>query len=263
MQVKDAPTTAVAGGAPVEFDVTVTNPSASRYTTVDKVVEADKHSTLQVRKADGSWENITGTPSSQPGSDRVTYHLTDDRTIAAGSSDTRHVRFAFTADAPLGTAYIHPWAMLDQGPGAMQAIVGPPVLTAATLGVLLATGAVLSSPAAYAAQAPTAATAPAAPAAQATADKPALKVNAPATVGRGGQPVEFTETITNPGTTEASFTLKIGTSGTNSVSAYAIKVDYRDADGTWAGATGADSRHGNTPQGVLPSAFQPPAGACG
>ncbi|MFJ2807547.1 hypothetical protein [Kitasatospora sp. NPDC087271] len=202
VQVKDAPTTAVAGGAPVEFDVTVTNPSASRYTTVDKVVEADKHSTLQVRKADGTWENITGTPSSQPGSDRVTYHLTDDRTIAAGSSDTRHVRFAFTADAPLGTAYIHPWAMVDQGSGAMQAIVGPQFVAIDVT------------------------------AAPATA-KPALTVQEPSSIGFGGEPVEFSETVTNPGTAEAPFTLKLNVSNVHARVRDAFAIEYRDADGTW------------------------------
>ncbi|MFD0398750.1 hypothetical protein ACFVHI_11800 [Kitasatospora sp. NPDC127121] len=202
VQVKDAPTTAVAGGAPVEFDVTVNNPSASRYTTVDKVVEADKHSTLQVRKADGSWENITGTASSQPGSDRVTYHLTDDRTIAAGSSDTRHVRFAFTADAPLGTAYIHPWAMLDQGAGAMQAIVGPQFVAID----------VTAAP---------------------VAAKPALTIQEPAPIGYGGEPVEFSETVTNPGTTEAPFTLKLNVSNVHARVHDAFAIEYRDADGTW------------------------------
>ncbi|MFD4398951.1 hypothetical protein [Kitasatospora sp. NPDC058478] len=202
VQVKDAPTTAVAGGAPVEFDVTVNNPSASRYTTVDKVVEADKHSTLQVRKADGTWENITGTTSSQPGSDRVTYHLTDDRTIAAGSSDTRHVRFAFTADAPLGTAYIHPWAMLDQGAGAMQAIVGPQFVAIDVT------------------------------AAPVTA-KPALTIQEPSSIGFGGEPVEFSETVTNPGTAEAPFTLKLNVSNVHARVHDAFAIEYRDADGTW------------------------------
>ncbi|MFJ3790431.1 LPXTG cell wall anchor domain-containing protein [Kitasatospora sp. NPDC090091] len=198
----DAPTSMVVGGAPAEFDVTFTNDSASRYTDVDKVVEADKHSTLQVRKADGSWENITGVPGSDSLRDRVTYHLTADQTIAPNSNDTRHVRLAFTADAPVGQNYIHPWAVQDSGPGAAPAARGPQYklinLTAAPV-----------------------------------AAKPELTVNAPAAIGHGGQAVEFTETVTNPGTAEAPFTLKLDASNGFARSKDRIAIEYRAGDGTW------------------------------
>ncbi|MER7750578.1 hypothetical protein [Kitasatospora sp. NPDC097643] len=202
VQVKDAPTTAVVGGAPVEFDVTVNNASASRYTDVAKVVEADRRSTLQVKKADGSWENITGTPSTQPGSDRVSYLLTGDKSIAAGGSDTRHVRLAFTADAPLGTTYVHPWAVQDTGPGYAPAIRGPQALA-----IELTAAPVVA--------------------------KPTLTVQEPASIGYAGEPVEFTETVTNPGTTEAPFTLKLTASNGMAGSPGRITVDYRDDNGTW------------------------------
>ncbi|MCG6497315.1 LPXTG cell wall anchor domain-containing protein [Kitasatospora sp. A2-31] len=210
VQVKDAPTSMVAGGAPAEFDVTFTNASASRYTDVDKVVVADGRSTLQVRKADGSWENITGEASSQPGSKQVTYHLTEDKTLAPGGSDTRHVRFAFTADAPLGKAYLNPWAV-QHIPGYMDAARGPQFaeidLTAAPV-----------------------------------AAKPELTVNAPASIGHGGQAVEFTETVTNPGTAEAPFTLKLDASNGFARSKDRIAIEYRAGDGTWKPVTLAFSQ---------------------
>ncbi|MFG3228456.1 hypothetical protein ACGF07_27265 [Kitasatospora sp. NPDC048194] len=202
VQVGNAPATAVVGGAPVEFDVTFTNPSASGYDNVSRVVQTDKHTTLQVRKADGGWQDVTATPSSQPGSAQVTYHLTDDRTLAPGAAETRHVRLAFAADAPLGTVYVDGKAVLGEGGPSMPAHVGPqafPVRLTAT-------------PAATAAT---------------------LTVQAPASIGNGGKPVEFTETVTNPGGADASYTLKLKASNQWARSKDRITLEYRDADGTW------------------------------
>ncbi|MGW2373659.1 LPXTG cell wall anchor domain-containing protein [Kitasatospora sp. NPDC001683] len=134
VQVKGAPTSAVIGGAPAEFDVTATNPSASRYDNASFVVQADRHSTLQVQQADGSWQDVTATPTPGPGN-TVLYHLTEDRTLAADASVTKHVRLAFTAGAATGETRVNPWAVLGEG-GQHPAYVGPqgfPVeLTAAT-----------------------------------------------------------------------------------------------------------------------------------
>ncbi|MET8627689.1 LPXTG cell wall anchor domain-containing protein [Kitasatospora sp. NPDC004669] len=203
LQVKDAPTTAVAGGAPVEFDVTIGNRSASGYTNVDKIIEADKHSTLQVRKADGGWQNLTGTPGTNPTvADRVTYHLADDRNMAPGETFTKHVRLAYTADAPLGTDYIHPQAVLDTGSGHAPSVVGPQYVQ------IKVTAAPVST-------------------------TPTLSVQEPASVGLGGAPVEFTETVTNPGTTEAPFTLRLNAANAAFRQHGAVTLEYRDADGTW------------------------------
>ncbi|MFE3879110.1 LPXTG cell wall anchor domain-containing protein [Kitasatospora sp. NPDC059146] len=198
VQVKDAPTTAVAGGAPVEFDVTVTNPSAARYTDVAKVIEADKRSKLQVQNADGSWETVTAAPD-QFG--RVLYRLTADKTLAPGASFTRHVRLSFTADAPIGTTYIHPWAMLGEG-GAFAPVVCGPQFVAINL----------------------------------TAG-PSLSVQEPSSIGNSGKPVEFTETVTNPGGNDATYTLKLNVSNPAARSAGRFAVDYRAADGTWKPVT--------------------------
>ncbi|MFF0412750.1 LPXTG cell wall anchor domain-containing protein [Kitasatospora sp. NPDC004745] len=203
LQVKGAPTSAVAGGAPVEFDVTVTNPSASGYTGVSKVVEATRNSTFQVQEADGGWETVTGTPQDNG---RVLYHLTEDRTLAAGASFTKHVRIAFTADAAPGTEYIHPWAMLGEGGAFMPLVIGPQFVAVD----------VTAAP---------------------VAAKPSLTVQEPASIGNGGRPVEFTETVTNPGGTDASFTLKLKASNQWARSKDRITLEYRDADGTWKPVT--------------------------
>ncbi|MEU4112996.1 LPXTG cell wall anchor domain-containing protein [Kitasatospora sp. NPDC028055] len=198
VQVGNAPTTAVAGGAPVEFDVTVTNPSAARYTDVAKVIEADQRSKLQVQNADGSWETVTAAPDQ---SGRVRYHLTADKTLAPGASFTRHVRLSFAADAPTGTTYIHPWAMLGEG-GALAPVVCGPQFVAINV-----------------------------------TSGPTLSVQPPSSIGNSGKPVEFTETVTNPGSTDATYTLKLNVSNPAARSTGRFAVDYRDADGTWKPVT--------------------------
>ncbi|MER8100838.1 hypothetical protein [Kitasatospora sp. NPDC094016] len=202
LQIKNAPTTAVVGGAPVEFDVTINNSSASRYTNVDKIVEADQHSTLQVQRADGSWENITGTPGTRTTADRVTYHLSGDQNMAPNETFTRHIRLTYTADAPIRMDYLHVWAVLDLGSRYVPETVGPQYVEINLT------------------------------AAPATA-KPALTIQEPSPIGYGGEPVEFSETVTNPGTAEAPFTLKLNVSNGHARVRDAFAIDYRDADGTW------------------------------
>lgn len=48
------PATAVAGGAPIEFDAVLDNPTPSDYTDLGKVLFVDEHATVQVRTADGA-----------------------------------------------------------------------------------------------------------------------------------------------------------------------------------------------------------------
>ncbi|MEV7596535.1 LPXTG cell wall anchor domain-containing protein [Kitasatospora sp. NPDC089797] len=193
VQTKGAPSSAVPGGAPAEFDVVVTNSSASAYDNASTVVNVDGRSTLQVQKADGSWEAVTGVPSTQPGSPMVSYHLTADRTLAADSIVVKHVRLAFTAGAPLGRTYVNPWVVLgeDGGYPAYIGVQGFPVdLTAA----------------------------------------PSLSVQEPASIGNGGKPVEFTETVTNPGTAAATYTLKLDVGNGYARSKDRITVERRDGD---------------------------------
>ncbi|MFD8701690.1 LPXTG cell wall anchor domain-containing protein [Kitasatospora sp. NPDC059648] len=197
LEVGNAPTTAVIGGAPVEFDVTIKNPSASRFTDVSKVLQADKSSTLQMRKADGSWQTLTGTSLPHADGDLL-YQLADDQNLAPGETFTRHLRLGFTGDAKVGTTYVHPRALLDQGSNYSPVSVGPQYIA------INLTGSALG-----------------------------LSVQEPASIGNGGKPVEFTETVTNAGSSDAPFNLKLDASNPNARSDGRITLESRDADGNW------------------------------
>lgn len=122
VQLKNAPTTAVVGGAPVEFDVAVNNPSASRFGKLATILWADPHSVLEMQKADGTWETVTGTPGPQVGV-LVRYLLSDDA-LAAGTTITKHVRLAYTAEAKVGQTFVNPSAHINEGT-AHAASAGP------------------------------------------------------------------------------------------------------------------------------------------
>ncbi|MFF2146730.1 hypothetical protein [Kitasatospora sp. NPDC058190] len=92
------------------------------------------------------------------------------------------------------------------------------VATAAVGAAVLCGALGLPAPAAFADEAP-----------QAT-----LAVEAPASIGFAGQPVEFTETITNTGTQSARYGLELDTTSDLGTPEHAITIDYKDpADGTW------------------------------
>ncbi|MGW2256192.1 hypothetical protein ACWCXH_39575 [Kitasatospora sp. NPDC001660] len=75
------------------------------------------------------------------------------------------------------------------------------------------------------------------PAPAAFADEPphaTLSVEAPDSIGFAGQPVEFTETITNTGTQTTTYGLTLDTVSDLGTPEHAITIDYKDpADGTW------------------------------
>ncbi|MER7668019.1 LPXTG cell wall anchor domain-containing protein [Kitasatospora sp. NPDC096128] len=197
LEVGNAPTTAVIGGAPVEFDVTVKNPTASRFTNVSKVVQADKYSTLQMQKADGSWEALTGTPLPRSDNDLL-YKLADDQNMAPGETFTRHLRLGFTGDAKIGTTYVHPMALLDQGPDYSPVVVGPQYVAVNLTGSPLG-----------------------------------LSVQEPSSIGNGGKAVEFTETVTNASSSDAPFDLKLDASNPLARSEGRIALESLDSDGAW------------------------------
>ncbi|MEV7603707.1 hypothetical protein AB0O91_40685 [Kitasatospora sp. NPDC089797] len=73
-----------------------------------------------------------------------------------------------------------------------------------------------------------------APAAFADAPQATLSVGAPAAIGFAGRPVEFTETITNPGARAATYGLAFDTTSDVGTPQHAITIDYKDpADGAW------------------------------
>ncbi|MFG1806215.1 LPXTG cell wall anchor domain-containing protein [Streptomyces sp. NPDC049040] len=65
------------------------------------------------------------------------------------------------------------------------------------------------------------------------AQKATLSVKAPAEIGFAAGPVEFTETIGNPGTTDVSETLKLVADAGQGVMSDSLAIDYRAADGSW------------------------------
>ncbi|MFI6445056.1 hypothetical protein [Kitasatospora sp. NPDC050543] len=124
-ELKGLPRTAVAGGAPIDFDVVVTNPSPSNYTNLSNLIYAEPQTTLQVQQADGSWTKLTGVPSTQPGG-RVHYYLDGhDSTLAAGATITKHVRLTYAADTPLGDSYVIPRILVNEGTDAYGTPMGP------------------------------------------------------------------------------------------------------------------------------------------
>ncbi|MFB7473828.1 hypothetical protein [Kitasatospora sp. NPDC056184] len=90
-----------------------------------------------------------------------------------------------------------------------------------------------------------------------------LKVDAPAVIGLAGQPVEFTETVTNTGSQEAGYHLYLkAVTGAGLPGNNAVVLDYRDpADGAWkpvplsAGGEGDDLAY----WGEVPYSLEIPA----
>ncbi|MFE3498276.1 LPXTG cell wall anchor domain-containing protein [Kitasatospora sp. NPDC059160] len=198
MTVGNAPTTALVGGAPVEFDVTIANPTASRFTNVSKVVTASKYSTLQMQKTDGSWQTLTGTSLPHADGD-LRYLLADDRNLAPGETFTRHLRLAYNGDAPIGSTTVHTWAELDMGSGYSPTYVGPQYIAINLVGSPLG-----------------------------------LSVQEPSSIGNGGgKPVEFTETVTNASSSDTQFNLKLDASNPAARSDGRLALESRAADGTW------------------------------
>ncbi|MFG3055313.1 hypothetical protein ACGFZP_30800 [Kitasatospora sp. NPDC048239] len=97
-----------------------------------------------------------------------------------------------------------------------------------------------------------------APAAHAEAVKHAtLAVHGPASVGLAGQPVEFTEAVTNTGTETSTYVLVLTATGGTGAPERAIAIDYQDpADGAWKPvplerhADGSAGLSGTLPGGV-------------
>ncbi|MCX5212714.1 hypothetical protein OG689_26095 [Kitasatospora sp. NBC_00240] len=103
-ELAGVPAKAVAGGAPVEFDAVLRNPSPSAYTNLGNVLFADKHAKVEVRRADGTWSTLTGitVPDGNPG--QAGFYLDGRNSSAApASTTTDRVRLSYPAGTP-GTA---------------------------------------------------------------------------------------------------------------------------------------------------------------
>ncbi|WP_371480709.1 LAETG motif-containing sortase-dependent surface protein [Kitasatospora sp. NBC_00315] len=108
------PATAVAGGAPIEFDAVLANPTPSDYVNVGNVLFADRHATVQVRKADGTWATLAPV-SGKDAEDRPGFYLEGrDSGIRAGATTTTRVRVSFAADTPVGTTTLAPCVLVNE-----------------------------------------------------------------------------------------------------------------------------------------------------
>ncbi|MBD0674202.1 hypothetical protein BU198_26695 [Streptomyces sp. CBMA156] len=112
--VSGVPATAVAGGAPIEFDAVLDNPTPSAYTNLGNVLFTDRHARVEVRGDDGAWTvlaPVTGAAEPPAG-----FYLDGRNSSAApNSSTTRRVRVGYPADTPLGTTELNPCVFVNEG----------------------------------------------------------------------------------------------------------------------------------------------------
>ena len=109
------PTTATAGGAPIEFTATLDNPTPSDYTNLGDVIFVNDGATVQARTSDGPWTTLPPVTGSQPDPSRGFYLGGRNSSSAAGNDRTFDVRISFPADAPLGTTTINPCLFVNEG----------------------------------------------------------------------------------------------------------------------------------------------------
>ncbi|MGW3040126.1 hypothetical protein ACWC9T_08765 [Kitasatospora sp. NPDC001159] len=130
------PATVVAGGAPIEFDALLRNPTPSAYTNLGNVLFADRGAKVEVRGADGAW---TVLPAVTTQADEQAGFYLDGRGSSASpdSLETKRVRVSYPAGAPLGKTRLNPCVFVNEGanlpfrgttmcsPGATVQVVAP------------------------------------------------------------------------------------------------------------------------------------------
>ncbi|MGW6915988.1 hypothetical protein ACWGB8_19550 [Kitasatospora sp. NPDC054939] len=197
VELEDLPAQAAAG-QPAEFDLVVGNDSPSAYSNVTSILYADLKTSLEMRKADGTWVAVPSTIS-QPNV-LVRYNIgAVDASIAPSTTVRTRLRLTFAEDATRGTTYLNSYAKINESPdgrGTLAGRQGRPIEVVDAAG-------------------------------------PQLAINAPSAVGFAGGPVEFTETITNPGATEVKFDLRVITTYPGAAKGDSTVLQYQDADGAW------------------------------
>ncbi|MER6361321.1 hypothetical protein [Kitasatospora sp. NPDC001527] len=110
------PATAVAGGAPIEFDAVVKNSTPSNYINVANTLFVDPHATVQVRRPNGTWTTLKkvykGIPDDNPG----VYLQGRDSSLRANSTTTVRVRVSYDATTPLGPTDIGRCVYVNESP---------------------------------------------------------------------------------------------------------------------------------------------------
>ncbi|MFI8080205.1 hypothetical protein ACIF6L_05325 [Kitasatospora sp. NPDC086009] len=109
------PDTAVAGGAPIEFDAVLTNATASGYVNLGNVLFSDPHATVQIRKADGTWDTLAKVTGGVGDELSGVYLQGRNSGIAAGRTETTRVRVAYDVNTPLGATRLSPCLFVNEG----------------------------------------------------------------------------------------------------------------------------------------------------
>ncbi|AXI79904.1 LPXTG cell wall anchor domain-containing protein [Peterkaempfera bronchialis] len=110
--VSHVPATVVAGGAPIEFDATLSNPTPSDYVRLGNVLFIDAPAKVQVRTGNGAWTTL----GPIQGRDRQGFYLDGESSSAkAGTTHTVRVRLSYPSSAKPGKATISPCVFVNEG----------------------------------------------------------------------------------------------------------------------------------------------------
>ncbi|MEV6972633.1 hypothetical protein [Kitasatospora sp. NPDC093806] len=114
--VSRVPATAVAGGAPIEFDAVVKNSTPSNYVNVGNVLFVDPHATVQVRKPNGTWTTLKKVYDGIPGDNPGVYLQGRDSSLRANSTTTVRVRVSYDTTTPLGQTKLGQCLFVNESP---------------------------------------------------------------------------------------------------------------------------------------------------
>ncbi|MBP0454374.1 LPXTG cell wall anchor domain-containing protein [Kitasatospora sp. RG8] len=116
--IAGVPHTAVAGGAPIEFDAVLRNPTPSAYANLGNVLFTDGHAKLEVRGADGRWTALTAVPRSEADGGGSGFYLDGrDSSAAPGSTTTKRVRVTYPSAMPAGPTRLQPCVFVNESAG--------------------------------------------------------------------------------------------------------------------------------------------------
>ncbi|WP_327695809.1 hypothetical protein [Streptomyces sp. NBC_00459] len=108
------PATAVPGGAPVEFEATLSNTTASDYVNLGSVLFTDRYATVQVFR-EGGWVTLNPVVADAESDTFGHYLRGHDHTAPVGSSSTVPVRVTWAANAPLGRTTLTQSVIVNEG----------------------------------------------------------------------------------------------------------------------------------------------------
>ncbi|MFF2352426.1 hypothetical protein ACFVVL_21895 [Kitasatospora sp. NPDC058115] len=110
------PATAVAGGAPIEFDAVLRNPTPSTYVNLANALGVSSHATVQVRRPNGTWTTLKKVSDGIPGDLEGVYLQGRDSGVRARSTTTVRVRVSYDAATPLGPTEISRCVYVNESP---------------------------------------------------------------------------------------------------------------------------------------------------